>query len=125
MSKDMLFHAGVRRVALVLGGGIAMALCVGCSNTQYSSIKNSAAFDGVATNNSALNCVPQKFRTSVIQGYQAGLNDEAKNQYWALQRAQKGEETAETTITDVDIPATVTEDGRQLTPRRLQVPFVQ
>ena len=109
----------------VVGGAILMALSAGCSNTQYSAVKNSAAFDGIAANHSALNCVPQKFRTSVIQGYEAGLSDAAKNQYWALQRAQMGGNYSETTISDVDIPATVTEDGRQLTPRRLQVPLVQ
>ncbi len=105
--------------------GILVLQSTVCSNTQYSSVKNSAAFDGIAGNNSALNNVPQKFRTSVIQGYQAGLSDAAKNQYWSLQRAQIGDSGGETTITDVDIPATVTEDGRQLTPRRLQVPIVQ
>ena len=109
----------------ILCGSVGLLALGACSNTQYSSIKNSAAYDGVATNNSALNCVPHKFRTSVIQGYQAGLVDAAKNEYWALQRAQCGDGTGSTTIEDIDIPATVTEDGRQLTPRRLQVPFVQ
>ncbi len=114
-----------KSLAVVVSGVIVISFSTGCSNTQYSSVKNSAAFDGIAANHSALNCVPQKFRTSVIQGYQAGLSDAAKNEYWALQRAQMGDCNGETTITDVDIPATVTEDGRQLTPRRLQVPFVQ
>jgi hypothetical protein len=110
----------------ILCVGIVMLAVAACSNTQYSSVKNSAAFDGIAANNSALNCVPHKFRTSVIQGYQAGLVDAAKNQYWALQRAQGCcDGCGTTTIEDIDIPATVTEDGRQLTPRRLQVPFVQ
>ena len=81
-------------LAVVVSGGIVIALSTGCSNTQYSSVKNSAAFDGIAANHSALNCVPGKFRTSVIQGYQAGLSDAAKNQYWALQRAQMGDAMA-------------------------------
>lgn len=114
-----------KRFARIISGILVIGLSTGCSNTQYSSVKNSAAFDGIAGNNSALNNVPGKFRTSVIQGYQAGLSDAARNQYWALQRAQAGDTNGETTITDVDIPATVTEDGRQLTPRRLQVPLVQ
>lgn len=112
------------RLALAAGGTL-IALLSGCSNTQYSALKNSAAFDPYTENHSALNRVPHPCRSGVLQGYQAGIADAAKNQYWALQRAQEGDSTGQTTISDVDIPATVTEDGRQLTPRRLQVPLVQ
>jgi hypothetical protein len=117
-------HPNPTRLALT-AGGVLFVLFTGCSNTQYSVVRNSAAFDGYGANHSALNQVPHKFRSSTIQGYQAGLADGAKNDYWALQRIQEGDGPGETTVIDVDIPATVTEDGRQLTPRRLQVPLVQ
>jgi len=117
-------HPNPTRLALTAGGALCI-LFTGCSNTQYSVVRNSAAFDGYGANHSALNCVPHKFRSSTIQGYQAGLSDGAKNDYWALQRIQEGDGLGDATIIDVDIPATMTEDGRQLTPRRLQVPVVQ
>jgi hypothetical protein len=117
-------HPDPTRLALT-AAGVLLTLFTGCSNTQYSMVRNSAAFDGYGANHSALNCVPHKFRSSTIQGYQAGLSDGAKNDYWALQRLQEGDGLGDATIIDVDIPATMTEDGRQLTPRRLQVPVVQ
>ena len=119
----MLLH--LTRLARAAGSAALLTFLIGCSNTQYSTVKNSAAFDPYTDNHSALNRVPHHCRSGVIQGYQAGIADATKNQYWALQRAQEGDGTGQTTISDVDIPATVTEDGRQLTPRRLQVPLVQ
>lgn len=114
----------MRAPILPTAGAILLAFSMGCSNTQYSATKNSAAFDGYAPNRSALCRVPHPTRSGVLEGYEAGKADQAKNEYWTLVREQEGL-NGQTTIEDVDIPATMTEDGRQLTPRRLQVPLVQ
>jgi hypothetical protein len=113
------------RVRLIpVAAGTLGALLSACSNTQYSATKDSAAFDGYAPNRSALNHVAHPSRSGVLEGYEAGKADQAKNEYWTLQREQEGGD-GQPTIEDLDIPATVTEDGRQLTPRRIQVPLVQ
>jgi hypothetical protein len=66
------------------------------------------------------------YSAGVNEGYQRGVADSTKRQYWALQKSQSGlNPEGEITIQEVDIPATKTPDGRFLMPRTAYIPTVE